>query len=95
MSLADRMPSFFETLRVHREPFEYVDERAVHDALVARPLGYLDYLHDSLTGIANGRIVSPGRDQPPTQTSPAALKSIGVVAHGQNVLAGRDIEAKL
>jgi ornithine cyclodeaminase/alanine dehydrogenase-like protein (mu-crystallin family) len=58
------MPSFFETLRVHREPFEYVDERAVHDALVARPLGYLDYLHDSLTGIANGRIVV---EQPPKQ----------------------------
>src|SRR5262245_27286636 len=64
MSLADRMPSFFETLRVHHEPFEYVDERAVHDALVARPLAYLDYLHDSLTGIANGRIVV---EQPPKQ----------------------------
>jgi ornithine cyclodeaminase/alanine dehydrogenase-like protein (mu-crystallin family) len=56
------MPSFFESLRVHREPFEYVDERAVHDALVARPLTYLGYLHDSLAAIATGRIVV---EQPP------------------------------
>jgi len=64
MSLADQMPSFFETLRVHHEPFEYVDERAVHDALVARPLMYLEYLHDSLAAIASGRIVV---EQPPKQ----------------------------
>jgi ornithine cyclodeaminase/alanine dehydrogenase-like protein (mu-crystallin family) len=62
MSPDDQMPSFFETLRVHHEPFEYVNERAVHDALVARPLTYLEYLHDSLAAIATGRIVV---DQPP------------------------------
>jgi ornithine cyclodeaminase/alanine dehydrogenase-like protein (mu-crystallin family) len=57
MSLADQAPSFFEALRVHREPYEYVDERAVHDALVARPRAYLDYLDESLASIANGRLV--------------------------------------
>jgi ornithine cyclodeaminase/alanine dehydrogenase-like protein (mu-crystallin family) len=62
MSLADRPPSFFETLRVHHEPFEYVDERSVHNALIARPLAYLDYLDDSLAAIAIGRIVV---EQPP------------------------------
>lgn len=62
MSLPDQTLSFFETLRVHREPFEYLDERAVHEALVARPLAYLDYLHDSLTAIATGRFVV---EQPP------------------------------
>ena len=62
MSLADQTRSFFEALRVHHEPFEYVDERAVHDALVARPLAYLDYLDDSLAAIASGRIVV---EQPP------------------------------
>jgi ornithine cyclodeaminase/alanine dehydrogenase-like protein (mu-crystallin family) len=64
MSPADQMPSFFETLRVHHEPYEYVNERAVHDALVARPLTYLEYLHDSLAAIATGRIVV---EQPPKQ----------------------------
>jgi ornithine cyclodeaminase/alanine dehydrogenase-like protein (mu-crystallin family) len=62
MSLADQTPSFFQTLRVHHEPFEYVDDQAVHDALVARPLAYLDYLDDSLAAIASGRIVV---EQPP------------------------------
>lgn len=62
MSQPDQTRSFFETLRVHREPFEYVDERAVHDALVARPLAYVDYLNDSLAAIAAGRIVV---EQPP------------------------------
>lgn len=62
MSQADHTSSFFEALRVHHEPFEYVDERAVHDALVARPLAYLDYLNDSLEAIASGRIVV---EQPP------------------------------
>src|SRR5262245_6090136 len=79
MSLADRMPSFFETLRVHHEPFEYVDERAVHDALVARPIGYLEYLHDSLTGIATGRIVV---EQPPKQVFADVVNDHGPTSVG-------------
>ena len=58
----DQTLSFFDSLRVHHEPFEYIDERAVHEALVARPLAYLDYLHDSLAAIAAGAIVV---EQPP------------------------------
>ena len=54
MSLPDQMPSFFDTLRVHQEPFEYVNEQAVHDALIARPLAYLEHLHESLAAIAFG-----------------------------------------
>jgi len=79
MSLADQMPSFFETLRVHHEPFEYVDERAVHDALVARPIAYLEYLHDSLTGIATGRIVV---EQPPKQVFADVLNDRGPASAG-------------
>src|SRR5712692_9572238 len=48
--------TFFDGLRVHREPFEYLDERSVHDALAARPAGYLDYLDRCLTRIAAGEI---------------------------------------
>jgi ornithine cyclodeaminase/alanine dehydrogenase-like protein (mu-crystallin family) len=77
--LADQMPSFFENLRVHHEPFEYVDERAVHDALVARPLAYLDYLHDSLTGIATGRIVV---EQPPKQVFADVVDDRGPTSPG-------------
>jgi|RhiMethySRZTD1v2_1073278.scaffolds.fasta_scaffold81916_2 ornithine cyclodeaminase/alanine dehydrogenase-like protein (mu-crystallin family) len=73
------MPSFFETLRVHHEPCEYVDERAVHDALVAQPLAYLDYLHDSLTAIASGRIVV---EQPPKQVFADAANDGGPTSAG-------------
>ena len=67
MSLPDQRPSFFDTLRVHQEPFAYVNERAVHDALIARPLTYLEYLHESLAAIASGRIVV---EQPPKLVFP-------------------------
>jgi hypothetical protein len=30
----NQLRSFFETLRVHHGPYQYVDERAVYDALV-------------------------------------------------------------
>ena len=73
------MPSFFETLRVHHEPFEYVNERAVHDALVTRPLAYLDYLHDSLTAIASGRIVV---EQPPKQVFADVVNDHGPTSAG-------------
>lgn len=49
--------TFFDAVRVHPEPFEYIDERAVHETLVASPEAYLDYLDRSLAGIAAGDIV--------------------------------------
>lgn len=59
----ETMPStFFDTVRVHPEPFEYLNERAVHETLVASPHTYLDYLDRSLAGIAAGEIVV---EQPP------------------------------
>jgi ornithine cyclodeaminase/alanine dehydrogenase-like protein (mu-crystallin family) len=79
MSLADQLPSFFEALRVHHEPCEYVEERAVHDALVARPLAYLDYLHDSLAAIASGRIVV---EQPPKQVFADVVNDRGPTSAG-------------
>ena len=49
--------TFFDAVRVHPEPFEYIDERAVHETLVASPEAYLDHLDRSLAGIAAGDIV--------------------------------------
>ena len=54
----ETMPStFFDAVRVHPEPFEYLNERAVHETLVASPHTYLDYLDRSLADIAAGDIV--------------------------------------
>jgi ornithine cyclodeaminase/alanine dehydrogenase-like protein (mu-crystallin family) len=49
--------TFFDSVRVHAEPFEYVDERTVHERLIARPRAYLDFLDRSLSDIARGALV--------------------------------------
>jgi ornithine cyclodeaminase/alanine dehydrogenase-like protein (mu-crystallin family) len=49
--------TFFDSVRVHAEPFEYVDERTVHDRLVAHPRAYVDFLDRSLADIASGALV--------------------------------------
>lgn len=50
-----RTDSVFELLRVHPEPFAYIDERAVHNALTSNPLHYLEFVDRMLTRIATGR----------------------------------------
>ena len=48
------MDGMTSVLRVHPEPFEYVDERAVHAALTADPAGYVGFFERSLKEIALG-----------------------------------------
>src|SRR3712207_5745660 len=55
------MQSFFDALRVHPEPYTYLDERSVHETLTADPAGYIDHLDRSLTAIAAGDVTV---DQP-------------------------------
>jgi ornithine cyclodeaminase/alanine dehydrogenase-like protein (mu-crystallin family) len=57
-------------LRVHPEPYSYLDERTVHAALSADPVQYLAFLETEVTRAAQGRM---SLDLPPKQlfTDPA------------------------
>src|SRR5919106_2306259 len=48
------MEDLKSVLRVHPEPFEYVDERAVHVALTSDPAGYVSFFERGLLAIAVG-----------------------------------------
>ncbi len=45
-----------QILRIHPEPYEYVDEQTVHGALTADPRDYLQFLEASLQEVAQGRL---------------------------------------
>jgi ornithine cyclodeaminase/alanine dehydrogenase-like protein (mu-crystallin family) len=46
---------FRDILRIHREPYRYLDERTVHRRLTRRPRDYLRHLDRALRRIAAGR----------------------------------------
>lgn len=48
------MDDLTSVLRVHPEPFEYVDERAVHHALTSDPADYVTFFERGLLAIATG-----------------------------------------
>ena len=46
---------FSKLLRPHPEPFEYIDERAVHEALTRQPTDYMDWVLGCLKDISAGK----------------------------------------
>jgi ornithine cyclodeaminase/alanine dehydrogenase-like protein (mu-crystallin family) len=54
--LAARAPDLFrDILRISPEPYQYFDERQVHDALTLDPAGYVSFVRDRLQAVAMGR----------------------------------------
>jgi len=45
---------FRDIFRLNEEPFDYFDDRRVHELLTAEPAQYLAYARNELTNIANG-----------------------------------------
>jgi ornithine cyclodeaminase/alanine dehydrogenase-like protein (mu-crystallin family) len=44
-----------QLLRIHPEPYEYVKEKTVHEALTRMPLEYLEFLENGVNEIAAGK----------------------------------------
>lgn len=70
-------------LRVHPEPFHYVDEQTVHEALTSEPERYLDFLEEALARIARGQasielptkiIFDDGRDRGDFRVMPCVVR---------------------